>query len=260
MQEAWKTATLCSTKGLLTQKAGESKEKDRNGKINWHPSTTAAGIQQKWGKFHFRGIHRGARNGTTTTAFRNKQWQKKKGKKKDKTGHSHIHKTLTHSIWLSSLTSSFKMGEYGEHECATLIRLKKIGWRKSISRFWHMQHMKCEWKAPPEQKSKEKKVLGQLCWTWRAVGKSTRGETSWTIVGCNHGDIKIMPRSKHSAVNDYAPSHPFPDDAGIALDTRHQLPQLRKEQRTTPAHEKRPTLYMLLLAFFSSVLQKDHPF
>lgn len=91
MQEAWKTATLCSTKGLLTQKAGESKEKDRNGKINWHPSTTAAGIQQKWGKFHFRGIHRGARNGTTTTAFRNKQWQKEKKKKKRQNG------TLTHT-------------------------------------------------------------------------------------------------------------------------------------------------------------------
>lgn len=117
-----------------------------------------------------------------------------------------------------------------------------------------MQHMKCEWKAPPEQRNRKKEKcsancaeLGELL---AKAQEEEGGDISWTIAGCNHGDIKIMPRSKHWAVNGYAPSHPSPDDAGIALDTRRQLPQLRKEHRTTPAHEKKAGAAYAIACFF----------
>lgn len=73
-----KNGDLCTTRDLLTQKAGESNEKDRNGKrkkkmkSNWHPLTSAAGIQHIGGNLFFftaKVYILGAQNGTTTTVF-----------------------------------------------------------------------------------------------------------------------------------------------------------------------------------------------
>lgn len=72
-----KNGDLCTTRDLLTQKAGESNEKYRNGKRkkmkrNGHPLTSAAGIQHIGGNLFFftaKVYILGAQNGTTTTVF-----------------------------------------------------------------------------------------------------------------------------------------------------------------------------------------------
>lgn len=97
--------------------------------------------------------------------------------KKKEERHSHIHKTLTHSVWLFSQTFSINMGEYGEHECATLMTFKKKKEKLDGANllvdpgFWHMQHMKCEWKAPPKRKSRENRRI--KCSAQRAVHRES---------------------------------------------------------------------------------------
>lgn len=183
--------------------------------------------------------------------------------KKKEERHSHIHKTLTHSVWLFSQTFSINMGEYGEHECATLMTFKKKKEKLDGANllvdpgFWHMQHMKCEWKAPPKRKSRENRRI--KCSAQRAVHRESLA--------------KVLAReSERHAWNASRPSprrhlgKPSAEQLTTMLLT--PLPGCRGDR--TPnclgyakcQHAERgSTLHILLLArFFYSVSQKDRPF
>lgn len=99
---------LCTTRELLTQKAGESKAKDWNSKrktpINKHCRHST-----NWGNFSFAAkvYFLGAQNGTTTTVFHQLMVfrQKRGGKTLTYTRHSHTASDCSpkhsHSIWES---------------------------------------------------------------------------------------------------------------------------------------------------------------
>lgn len=124
--------------------------------------------------------------------------------------------------------------------------------------FWHMQHMKCEWKAPPKRKSRENRRI--KCSAQRAVHRESLA--------------KVLAReSERHARNASRPSprrhlgKPSAEQLTTMLLT--PLPGCRGDR--TPnclgyakcQHAERgSTLHILLLArfFFYSVSQKDRPF
>lgn len=136
---------LCTTRELLTQKAGESKAKDWNSKrktpINKHCRHST-----NWGNFSFAAkvYFLGAQNGTTTTVFHQLMvFRQKRG------GERHSHTQDTRTQRLTVLPNI--LIQYGRVWLTRMCNANHV-WKKKLNGakllvdpgFRHMQQIKCD--------------------------------------------------------------------------------------------------------------------